>query len=190
MPFRLELSILRAAPRIGGRAPDEKGRAIGWGRAATAHQAAQPRPAFTTATNLQMKASNKQRKQEYKQAIRPMGVFQIRNLSNGKLFLVAGIDLAGAINRHRFQLAARGHPNQKLQRDWNDLGADSFAFEILDQMSPADDARSSRKDLESLEDMWLDKLRPYDERGYNEPKISRDERLRRIAAHRKDEDQG
>jgi hypothetical protein len=134
-----------------------------------------------------MKANNKQRKQEYKQAIRPMGVFQIRNLSNGKIFLVAGIDLGGAINRHRFQLGAGGHPNQRLQRDWNNLGTDSFAFEILDQMNPADDARGSRRDLETLEDMWLKKLRPFDERGYNEPKISREERLRRIAARRADE---
>jgi len=135
-----------------------------------------------------MKTSNKQLKQEYKLAIRPMGVFQIRHLSNGKIFLVAGIDLAGALNRHRFQLVAGGHPNKPLQRDWNNLGTDGFAFEILDQMNPAEDARASRKDLETLEDMWLKKLKPYDERGYNERKISREERLRRITARRADEE--
>jgi len=134
-----------------------------------------------------MKTSNKQLKQEYKQAIRPMGVFQIRNLSNGKIFLVAGIDLAGALNRHRFQLVAGVHPNQQLQLDWNNQGTDGFAFEILDQMNPAEDPRDSRKDLETLEDMWLQKLKPYDQRGYNERKLNRNELLRRMAARRANE---
>ena len=134
-----------------------------------------------------MKANNKQLKQEYKQGIRPMGVFQIRNLVKEKIFLAAGIDLAGAINRHRFELGAGGHKNQQLQLDWNNQGADTFAFEILDQMNPAEDPRASRKDLQTLEDMWLNKLKPYAERGYNERKLNRDEMLKRMAARRVDE---
>src|SRR5258706_5399962 len=134
-----------------------------------------------------MKTSNKQLKQEYKRGIRPMGLFQIRNLVNQKLFLAAGIDLAGAVNRHGFQLVAGVHPNRQLQLDWNDQGADGFAFEILDQMNPAEDPRNSRKDLETLEEMWLKKLRPYDERGYNERKINRNEMLRRMAERRANE---
>ena len=132
-----------------------------------------------------MKPNNKKLKQEYKQGIRPMGVFQIRNLSNERIFLAAGIDLAGAINRHRFELDAGGHKNQQLQLDWSNHGGDSFAFEILDQMNPADDPQDSRKDLETLRDLWLKKLQPYDERGYNERKLDRNEMLRRIA-RRKD----
>ena len=31
---------------------------------------------------------------------------------------------------------------------------------------------------------WLEKLQPFGDRGYNEPKLSRDEKLRRIAAKR------
>ena len=134
-----------------------------------------------------MKTRNKELKQEYKQAIRPMGVFQIRNLVNEKIFVIAGIDLAGAINRHKFALGAGAHQNQLLQKDWNNQGADRFVFEILDQMNPADNPRDSRKDLTFLEDMWIEKLQPFGERGYNEPKITREERLRQIAARRSDE---
>lgn len=133
---------------------------------------------------LQMKPNNKQQKQEYKQGIRPMGVFQIRNLATEKIFVAAGIDLAGVINRHRFELGAGGHKNQQLQLDWNNQGADNFAFEILDQMNPAEDPRDSRKDLETLRDMWLKKLQPYAERGYNERKLNRDEMLRQMAVRR------
>jgi hypothetical protein len=134
-----------------------------------------------------MKANNKQLKQEYKQGLRPMGVFQIRNLLNEKIFVAAGIDLAGTINRHRFQLSAGVHANQKLQLDWTNQGRERFAFEILDQMNPAEDPRYSRKDLETLEDLWLKKLKPYGERGYNTRKIDRAEMLRRMAARRADE---
>jgi nitrate/nitrite-specific signal transduction histidine kinase len=129
-----------------------------------------------------MKQNNKQRKQEYKQAIRPMGVFQIRNLVNERIFVAAGINLTGTINRHRFELGAGVHANQQLQLDWNAQAKDTFAFEILDQMNPAADPLSARKDLETLEEMWLKKLRPYDERGYNQRQLSRHERLKRIAA--------
>ena len=113
-----------------------------------------------------------------------MGVFQIRNLKNGKVFVVAGIDLAGIINRHKFALTAGGHANKQLQEDWKSQGADDFAFEILDQMNPADNTADSRRDLAALEDIWLEKLQPYGERGYNEPKITRNERLRKIGARR------
>jgi hypothetical protein len=36
-----------------------------------------------------------------------------------------------------------------------------------------------------LEDLWLEKLEPYGEKGYNERKLSREERLRMIAANKK-----
>ena len=58
-----------------------------------------------------MKPSNKQLKEEYKRAVRPMGVFQIRNLKNEKVFVVAE-SIRGIINRHRFALVAGGHANK------------------------------------------------------------------------------
>jgi len=134
-----------------------------------------------------MKPNNRHLKQEYKRGIRPMGVFQIRNLSNERILVVAGINLAGVRNRHRFQLNAGVHPNQQLQRDWNSSGAAGFAFEILDQMNPAADPSDSRKDLDTLRDMWLKKLKPFGERRYNERKLNRDEMLRLMAARRADE---
>ena len=40
-------------------------------------------------------------------------------------------------------------------------------------------------DLETLEDLWLEKLEPFGDNGYNERKLTREERLRMIAANRK-----
>jgi hypothetical protein len=124
----------------------------------------------------------KQLKQEYKQAPRPMGVFLIRNVTNDKVFLGSALDLNGRINRHKFQLAAGSHPNQALQQDWKRLGEEKFAFEILDQFTPTDNASLDlKRELEAMEAMWLDQLKPYGDRGYNERKLSREERLRKMS---------
>jgi hypothetical protein len=129
-----------------------------------------------------MKADNKQLKKDYQQTPRPIGVFLIRNNLTDKVFLAAGMDLHGLINRHKFQLTQGAHPNKQLQADWNEFGANNFAFEIVDELSPrAGDGVDYRAEVAFLEDLWLEKLQPFGERGYNEPKLSRAERLQRIA---------
>lgn len=127
-------------------------------------------------------------KNEYKQTSRPMGVFLIRNMVTDKVFVGVSLDLNGIINRHKFQLKMGVHPNARLQADWNNLGSDKFAFEILDEINPRENSHVDyREELAFLEKLWLEKLQPYDERGYNEKKLSREERLRRIAANRSGE---
>ncbi|MGB8507607.1 MAG: GIY-YIG nuclease family protein [Pyrinomonadaceae bacterium] len=131
----------------------------------------------------------KRLKEEYRLAERPMGVFAIRNMTNERVFLGVSVNLNAIINRHRSQLAGNGHPNKRLQADWNEHGGDNFAFEILDQLNAREGSEGDyRRELSLLEDLWLEKLQPFGERGYNEPKLSREDRLRRIAANRVDED--
>lgn len=129
-----------------------------------------------------MKADKKQLKKDYQQSPRAAGVFLIRNNINDKVFLAAGVDLQGLINRHRFQLTHNGHPNKELQADWNEFGSNNFAFEIVDELNPRAGVEINHKaEVTFLEDLWLEKLQPYGECGYNEKKLTREERLRRIA---------
>ncbi|MEP6818940.1 MAG: GIY-YIG nuclease family protein [bacterium] len=129
-----------------------------------------------------MKSNHKQLKKNYQQTPRAIGVFLIRNNLNDKVFLAAGVDLNGLINRHKFQLTNGNHANKKLQSDWNQFGGNNFAFEIVDELSPRADAGVDlRAEVEFLEKLWLEKLQPFGERGYNEPKLSRAQRLQRIA---------
>src|SRR6185295_770098 len=88
---------------------------------------------------IQMKETKKQLKQDYLQTPRPMGILLIRNNRSDKVFLVASVDLPGAVNRHRFQLNSNGHPNKELQADWNQLGSAAFSFEIVDELAPRAD---------------------------------------------------
>ncbi|HEY0431498.1 MAG TPA: GIY-YIG nuclease family protein [Pyrinomonadaceae bacterium] len=132
-----------------------------------------------------MKEENRKRKEEYQLNPRPMGILLIRNSQSDKVFLVSSPNLPGAINRHKFALNAGGHANKQLQADWNQLGSDAFAFEIVDELPHrADPNLDYRAELTSLEDLWLEKLQPFGDRGYNLPKLSREEKLRRIASKR------
>jgi hypothetical protein len=128
--------------------------------------------------------NKKDLKREYKETPLPIGVFQIRNLTNKKVFIGSSLNLNGIFNRHRFALNAGSHQNKSLQADWNFLGAEQFAYEVLEELEPRENL-NIKKELEFLEDLWLEKLAPYGERGYNEPKKTREERLRMIAANRK-----
>ena len=129
----------------------------------------------------------KQAKLAYKASRRPMGVFLIRNLVNDKIFVGSTLDLDAMFNRIRFQLAAGAHTNKALEEDWKRLGGAKFAFEVVEEIVPREDPNYNyAADLETLEDLWLEKLEPYGEKGYNERKKTRDDRLRMIASNRKD----
>ena len=115
-----------------------------------------------------------------------MGVFQIRNTANDKVFIDSSTNVPGKINRHRFALNMGSHASKSLQTDWNELGETAFEFETIKPVEPRDDANYDYSaDINVLEDLWLEKLEPYGERGYNERKKTREERLRMIAANRK-----
>ena len=105
---------------------------------------------------------------EYKERVKPSGVYQVKNLSNSRVLLGSSLNLEGPLNRHRFMLKISSHPNKELQKDWNELGADQFAFEILEVVQVQDDPNFNIKDeLTLLEQIWLEKLQPIGERGYN-----------------------
>jgi hypothetical protein len=73
-----------------------------------------------------------------------------------------------------------------LQVDWNEHGESGFEFETLEPVEPRSDPNYDyNSDLETLEDLWLEKLEPYGDRGYNERKMTTEERLRMIRAIRK-----
>jgi hypothetical protein len=112
--------------------------------------------------------TRKEIQREYKERVKPCGVFQVRNLANGKVLLGSSLNLEGPLNKHRFMLRINSHPNKELQADWNELGPDQFSFEILETIQIKDDPNFNLKDeLTLLEEIWLEKLQPFGERGYN-----------------------
>ena len=104
---------------------------------------------------------------EYKETPRPMGIYRVHNKTNGKALIGTSRDVTSVLNRHRAQLGFGGHPNRRLQADWNSFGADAFNFEILDTLSPSDRPEyDPTEDLQMLEKLWLQKLAPSGNPGY------------------------
>ena len=132
-----------------------------------------------------MSNRKKELKEQYKQTHTPMGVYQIQNLANEKIFVGAALNLPGIINSNKTQLRAGNHPNKRLQAEWNEYGSDRFAFEVLDELSASEGPDHDYKaELAFLEELWLERLEPYGEKGYNERKKGKEERLKEIMQNR------
>jgi hypothetical protein len=113
----------------------------------------------------------KELKLAYKETPRPMGVYQIKNNNNGKIFIGGSLNLPGSINGNRFKLNMNGHSNQALQADWDADGPAAFTFTVLETINTEKVAREDwRAAVTALEAKWLSKLQPYGEHGYNEHK--------------------
>jgi len=108
-------------------------------------------------------------KAEYKQNqhhLRAMGVYQIKNQVNGKVFVAASSNLEGTIARDRTWLGLGGHQNKALQQEWKAFGAEAFTFDVLERLTPTDEPRNYSEELAILLEVWLETLQPYGERGY------------------------
>ena len=66
--------------------------------------------------------TRKELKEAYKQRKSKMGVFQIKNNTNGKIFIGSSIDLDAMWNRQKMQLQFGNHPNKALQKEWKEFG--------------------------------------------------------------------
>ena len=132
-----------------------------------------------------MNNKKKELVKEYKQNPPKMGVYQIRNLVNDKVFVGTALNLDGILNSNKFQLKMGGHKNKALQSEWKEFGAENFVFEVLDELTPnASSEKDYREELAFLEEFWLDKLKPFGERGYNEKKKTTEDRLKMISQNR------
>ena len=119
--------------------------------------------------------NKKELKKQYTQTVLPMGIFQVKNLISGKIFIDSGLNVQGKINSCRFQLSLGSHMNKTLQEDFNQIGITNFSFEIIDYLEPKEDKEDMKMDytddLKLLEEIWIEKLQPFDKRGYNQRKI-------------------
>lgn len=112
--------------------------------------------------------SRKDIKREYKERQKPAGVFQIKNIANGKILLGSSLNLDGSLNKHEFMLMIGQHRNKAMQMDWNEHGSDKFTFEILEIVKVTDNPGFNLSDeLTLLEQIWLEELQPFGQQGYN-----------------------
>ena len=117
--------------------------------------------------------NKKEIKRQYKETKQPMGIYRITDSVNGKIFIGSSKCVDTIFNSARFQLKMGSHFNKELQKAFNRHGEASFLFDVVDHLEPNDDpGYDYSNDLRVLEEMWLEKLRPYDEKGYNSRKTT------------------
>lgn len=89
------------------------------------------------------------------------GIYQIRNLVNGKVYIGSAVNLKKRIYRHQYELKKNKHTNDYLQKAWDKYGEENFSFEVIEII----DAKDS---LIEREQLWLDKFESYKRKnGYN-----------------------
>jgi len=117
---------------------------------------------------LQVKTRRTEIKQAFKQSSPEMGIFQIRNKANGKIYVAASRNLEGERNSRLFQLRmGKIVFNRELQEDLKRHGIDNFEFSVLAVLDRPEPGEPVEQALAALELNWLDKLQPFGERGYN-----------------------
>jgi group I intron endonuclease len=107
-------------------------------------------------------------KKKYKQTLTPMGIYQLKNLVNGKILIGSSKNLPARKNRFEMELSYESLTDKVLLQDLKQFGKEYFLFEVLDYLEPKEDPLYNyTDDLKTLEELWIEKLQPFNEKGYN-----------------------
>ncbi len=113
----------------------------------------------------------KELKRLYKETPIIAGVFQILNKRNGKRFIASTRNMK-TLNGLKFSLENGVYVVRELQADWNKYGADAFEITTLEQLKKKKEGYfDEKRELEKLEEKWLEHYQPYGEKGYNTRKV-------------------
>ncbi len=94
------------------------------------------------------------------------GVYQVRNMLNGKIYLATARNIS-KLEGIKFQLNNRSFMNLSLQEDWNALGKENFAIEVLESFEEGDNQAANNRILREMEQKWLAQLQPFGDKGYH-----------------------
>lgn len=103
--------------------------------------------------------TKKELKTAYREMKPIMGVFQVKNLSNQKVFIDQSLDMDSKWRRHQMELKIGSHRNKALQKEWNEMGEKVFVFEVLFELKRADEEGINyQKELQTLLELVLEEI--------------------------------
>ncbi|MEO8961957.1 MAG: GIY-YIG nuclease family protein [Ginsengibacter sp.] len=112
--------------------------------------------------------TKKELKKEYGSMKFKIGVFQIKNIANNKIYIDRSVNLNKIWNRHQLELNYGMHRNLALQAEWNEFGESNFVFEILSEIKQADEQNTDyTKESKLLAKMFMKELQLFGKKGYN-----------------------
>ena|SRR5215471_1071073 len=103
---------------------------------------------------------------EYKERLLHGGVYTITNTRSGKYLIGHAANLKSVQSRFQFAMTTGSTLHPKLKKDWEELGAQAFTLEILEELKQQPDQSQAEflEELEILEQLWranLDVSREY-----------------------------
>lgn len=81
------------------------------------------------------------------------GVYRIKNVVNGKIYIGSSVDLMNRMYCHKSRLRRGIHKNPHLQSAWNKYGEENFEFTVLEIVENKDDVLD-------VEQLYLDTYHP------------------------------
>lgn len=93
---------------------------------------------------------------EYKDRKLSGGVYTITNTLSGKYLLSHAANLKSVQNHFQFAVTTGSTVHPKLQKDWEELGAQAFTLEVLEELEqgPTQSLAEFMDDLKTLEQLW------------------------------------
>lgn len=105
---------------------------------------------------------------EYKNQKHPAGLYAVKNKIDNIMFIGHSVNLPAKIRGITFELEMGSHAYHNLANDYKKLGKENFEIFILDQIEVKDETdRELRNELETLEAMWIEKLKSEGVSFYN-----------------------
>ena len=99
-------------------------------------------------------------KSQTKKILRPSGVYQIRCLITGQIYIGSAVKMLARWAEHRRSMRRGIHVNQHLQQAWNKYGEENFEFTVVEYVK--------RAFLLRIEQEWIDKSQCTDRKiGFN-----------------------
>ena len=105
------------------------------------------------------KARKREIARAYTERRRFQGVFAVRCAANGDVWVSTSLNLDTQKNSVWFTLRMGSHPNKAVQAAWNAHGEDSFAYEVVEELSDENLTPMGFRDLmKAREREWRDVL--------------------------------
>lgn len=105
---------------------------------------------------------------EYKNKKHPAGLFAVKNNPDNKMFIGISLNLPAKLRGITFELEMGNHAFSNLAKDYKRLGKENFEIFILDEIEVKDETeRELRNELETLENIWIEKLKAEGVTFYN-----------------------
>lgn len=114
------------------------------------------------------KSKRKELQEQYKQIKTYMGAIRITNKASGKIYVDTFPNLKNKWLTLQMQLDMGRFANAALQKDWTELGAAGFTYEVLEEKE-ADEIADLKWECKQMLKRWLGQLQPYEDKGYNKP---------------------